>query len=136
MTKILFDFFLFSYIFVIDLLQYIVIRCILCDAIQTITSLRSNEKVISNYCSLICFIKLKILGILSIFGLSFVYTFSCFFLLILILTMFFQSELSYSVLNCWAGPLTPYEIDGGSSVAAPMSKSILFREIEDQLLRE
>ena len=65
----------------------------------------------------------------------------------LVLMMFFQSELGLSVLDllgqsadsvCWT-PLQKQEtkrIDGGSSVASPMPKSVLFGGREDQLLRE
>ena len=42
-------------------------------AIQTIVLSRSNKEVISNACSSICFIKLEILCILGILGLSLVY---------------------------------------------------------------
>ena len=59
----------------------------------------------------------------------------------------FQPELGLSVLDLlgrsadsvrWT-PLQKQEakrIDGGSPVASPMPKSVLSREIEDQLLRE
>ena len=61
--------------------------------------------------------------------------------------MFFQSELGLNVLDlvgrsadseCWT-PLQKQEtkkIDGGSSVASPMPKSVLSGGREDQLLRE
>ena len=66
-----FEFHLFSYVFVVDLLRRMVVRRFFLWVIKTITLFRSNKEVTSNPYSSVCFIRPGILCVIGILGLFF-----------------------------------------------------------------